>query len=366
MKWLYNTFFKVYASLLGLYPKSFRNEFQDQMLLDFSDMEKDARSRGKFALIKFYAYELFEFPINLLQAYLKEWNMLQKFSSEPLNTAWRSAVAFGIAYGVGVWLNSLVFWVEVVIKNTPATHPQFVFERFLLNLLSIILTGVIFGAVLAFLFAPRRSFFYYLIIGALGWFLQVSIVSVVEYFFDMSIFYNDRLERVFLQTVKDILRVSILGSILLIVQSESRRLINVFSLYAISYPLLVYLAYLFIVRNNFIGTGLFIFQVIFWVTLLGGVFVLATKYDPEKKMITFVVGGYIGYIVITNILLMVLSFTRLMPPMPSEGFAYENPLFWYVIELMFVFNTIIGCSLGFILGLIWGSKNAENTRLVTV
>ena len=37
---------KIYHLLLHLYPSPFREEFEEQMLLDFSDMAADSRRKG--------------------------------------------------------------------------------------------------------------------------------------------------------------------------------------------------------------------------------------------------------------------------------------------------------------------------------
>jgi hypothetical protein len=86
---------KIYSFLLGLYPPAFRNEFREQMLLDFSDMVIDADAKGKSYLFRFCIREMFDFPLNLLRVHGKENKML---CSKSLNFGLRGAVGFGVVY----------------------------------------------------------------------------------------------------------------------------------------------------------------------------------------------------------------------------------------------------------------------------
>jgi hypothetical protein len=88
---------KAYGLLLHLYPGSFRSEFEEQMLLDFTDMAMDASKKGIYSLLMVCLHELFEFPINLLQIHLKEGLMGKVLRFQPLIMVY-GAVGFAVTF----------------------------------------------------------------------------------------------------------------------------------------------------------------------------------------------------------------------------------------------------------------------------
>src|SRR5215207_4719989 len=97
---------KIYSYLIYLYPAAFRDEFQEQMLLDFSDMLTDAHQKGKFALLLFCLRELIDFPINLLRTHVERGGVFRILRSQPVNTGLRGAVGFSIGFsaaGLASW-----------------------------------------------------------------------------------------------------------------------------------------------------------------------------------------------------------------------------------------------------------------------
>src|SRR5512138_204301 len=89
----------IYRLLLRLYPCRFRGEFEEQMLLDFSDMAADARAKGRFSFVLFCVRELIDFPLSLLMAQYKEGRMFRMLRSQPVSYALRGAAGFGLGFG---------------------------------------------------------------------------------------------------------------------------------------------------------------------------------------------------------------------------------------------------------------------------
>lgn len=351
---------RIYAQLLCFYPRSYRREFAGEMLQDFSALAADASRARRLDLFLFCLRELVDFPISLVQAHMKENGMLIRMRAEPLNTAWRGALVFGIASFLGVWLHSLVFWTEANVKILIPDRLQFLFERYVLDWTSTFLTALGFGVLLALLFAGRDRFWHYLLIGALGWFLQLAVLNFLEYFFDFESLLN-RQEQIYISNLRVILKGTILGSILVFAQAEGRGVIGALAACVIAYPLATFFTVKWTIETGWLFPAL----AIVWFMLLAGMFILANIFAPRPLLLLTVLAGAVGYIVLSFILAFGFYFTRLMPPVPPGGFAYENPLFWPVIALLSGFNLVLGSSFGWLLGWSWGSQKTEVFERVT-
>ena len=114
--------FQFYSLLLWLYPAAFRHEFQEQMLLDFSDMARDAREKGSYSFLKFWFRELYHFPASLLQAHWRQGLTGKVLRSQPVNYGVRNALLFGLAYGLSVilsvWISDLLLMSDNSILDT--------------------------------------------------------------------------------------------------------------------------------------------------------------------------------------------------------------------------------------------------------
>lgn len=100
---------KIYKSLLFLYPFAYRDEFAEQMLLDFSDMAKDASKKGMYSLVSFCLRELIDFPVNLLKVHLSKETGTPSFRPEAVRNILRIALAFGLALAINTSAASIVF-----------------------------------------------------------------------------------------------------------------------------------------------------------------------------------------------------------------------------------------------------------------
>ena len=100
---------KLYAFLLHLYPQSYRSEFAEEMLLDFSDLAADAGKKGKLSLIGFCLHELIDFPVNLLKMHLKKESMIPIFRPQAAGNILRIALAFGLALALDTFAGIIAF-----------------------------------------------------------------------------------------------------------------------------------------------------------------------------------------------------------------------------------------------------------------
>jgi len=87
----------------------YRQEFAEDMLLDFSDMAVDASKRGIRSLMFFYLHELADFPVNLLKVHWKEAFVNPHFQPGAARNILRIAFAFGLALALDTFAGILAF-----------------------------------------------------------------------------------------------------------------------------------------------------------------------------------------------------------------------------------------------------------------
>lgn len=184
---------RAYAFLLRWYPLSFRREFEEQMLLDFREMARDARERGRGSLVSFYLRELLHFPFSLLQIYSRGVHTLWRFQRLPLSDGVCAAVAFGAALAFAYTLQWSIF-----IGLEPLAVNQVVEENVLLQAIPLLqfmgslLSGLVLGILLAFFFGERSQYSRFLLFSVFFWFLNDVVFYAFEshrgaYFADISV-----------------------------------------------------------------------------------------------------------------------------------------------------------------------------------
>lgn len=112
-----DTLVRIYSSLLQLYPAPFRREFQEQMLLDFSEMAADAREKGNVPFLFFCLRELIDFPANLLKMHLEKGSMKPVFQPQAARNILRLALGFGLALALNTF-GGIVAFVDQFHLNT--------------------------------------------------------------------------------------------------------------------------------------------------------------------------------------------------------------------------------------------------------
>lgn len=184
---------RAYAFLLRWYPPSFRREFEEQMLLDFHELAKDAREQGRGSLVSFYLRELIHFPSSLLQIYSRQVHSLGIFQRLPLAEGLRAAVAFGIALA----LNYALQW-GIYVALEPLATNQLVDARVLrlailpLQTVRSLLGGLVLGSLLAFFFGTRSQVSRFVLISIFFWLINDVVFYTFEnhrgaYFDDISV-----------------------------------------------------------------------------------------------------------------------------------------------------------------------------------
>jgi hypothetical protein len=91
----------LYAAMLRLYPRDFRDEFAQDMRLDFQEALADASSRGRFAVLGVCLRELGDFPAALLRLsgsdLIPEIEPFQEACKDVPGT-WKAALAAGLPH----------------------------------------------------------------------------------------------------------------------------------------------------------------------------------------------------------------------------------------------------------------------------
>jgi hypothetical protein len=201
----------------------------------------------------------------------------------------------------------------------------------------------------ALLFAGRTRFWRYFVVGALSWLLQLAVLNFAEYFFEINAF-RSAMERNYIYNLGSILRGAILGSVFVLAQAERKGVIGALAACVIAYPLATFFTVKWVVDTAW----LFPVMALLRFALIAGVLILATTFASNRQQLLAVAAGALGYIILFWILgwsfAFASYFTRLMPPVPPGGVAYEDPLFWPVVGWFATFYLVLGSFFGFLLG----------------
>lgn len=361
---------RIYGFLLRLYPGSFRSEFEEQMLLDFSDMAEDASKNGIYSSIIFCLRELIDFPLNLFRIHLKEGPMLKVLHSRPANYGLRGAVGFGIGFAasaVAIW--GFSSWLFSTFDSQISALSVWIFDTFhnekgtllIWNILSLIasaLTGLIFGLLFALLAGHRTKYSKYLLAGSLAWFIPVAISSVLSNSFGWS-FYLTTTQSYVLGITLNALVGAFLGAIFYVAEQDQNKSLQLLAAGAIVYPSAVYLYtkflfYVWLEITPWFFPGLMTLMII----LLGSVFALARS--GEQKIPWAVIVGVIAYPLLDYSIYQ-LAYIILHLPTAGPGEAITpNAFILYGFTWSGV-QAFLGLLFGLLLGLIWGYQHKNNS-----
>ena len=77
----------VYSRLIHLYPRTFHNQFGEEMQAVFSQAVSEAKKQEKFATASLFIRELFDLPISLIRIHWEQINQGGKMTpdNKPLN-----------------------------------------------------------------------------------------------------------------------------------------------------------------------------------------------------------------------------------------------------------------------------------------
>lgn len=357
--------FVLYGFLLRLYPRSFRDEFEEQMLLDFSDMVDDASREGAYSLIRFCGRELIAFPVNFLKVYWMEWQMSRVFNLQPLNFALRGAIGFGLTYVLTfplikflyekmAFIDSIVDRLQVSYYDRYHVERSFELISRIPYLLSLVITGLLLGSLFAFLFAERSQYSRYIAVGTLGWILLNVMGWALS--FNFYVFLEER-QLIYFDYMTFVLSGAMWGWMLVIARSGRHDAVRWLAVSMFVYPLFAYLW----VKGLF---NLFVFQtplrfvglIILMLILIASVFVLTQKLDSQRKFPWIIVASILGYLAVRPLVFVI---GRLIyPPMVALDTALDS-------LSITVSNVIYGALLGSFLGLIMGFQQKNDTQQAT-
>jgi hypothetical protein len=351
---------KIYSFLLGLYPPAFRNEFREQMLLDFSDMVIDADAKGKSYLFRFCIREMFDFPLNLLRVHGKENKML---CSKSLNFGLRGAVGFGVVYTLTFQIVKFIyaklsFIDDIVAQWQVSYYDQYHIEKsyaFISQIpyfLSLLISGLLLGCLFAILFAERSQYAHYFWVGTLGWLLQ-NLIGWVLMSFNFWVFLTE-IQYTYFSYMMMVLSGAVWGLIFAVVKSERQNAVGWLAVGMVGYPLFAYLwvkglfnLFVFQTPWRFIGTTTVI------VILVISIFVLARNLDLKRRFPWVVIASIVGYLMMRPFVFLVGRW--LYPPMFALNTALES-------TSLIVSETLYGVIWGLFLGLIIGFQKKSGSQ----
>lgn len=351
-----------YSFLLRLYPKAYRKEFAEEMLLDFSDMAIDAGRKGKFSLALFCIRELVDFPANLLRIHLEDGQMFKMLRFPPVNFGLRGALAYGIVFVLSLpinlfmyqklffWLDSFVTRLQVFYYDRFHVEQRFDWISWIPTALSSLLTGLILGVLLALLFADRSKYARYMLVSTLGWFLY-HMVSNILAFFNFWVFLDNN-QYIYFDYMMLAFSGTVLGLIFVVVNSERRHALRWLTLGVFVYPLFTYLWVdqlfdLLVFQSLWRFAGLTILLVI----LVASAFLAAIKLDSE--VLPVMIAGTFGFPLVRPLMTFALGLFA-----PSTFTPNLNNV-WIIIT-----NAIYGVLFGLLLGIMLGFQNKSESRQI--
>ena len=373
MRGLPGVMLKIYGILLQFYPASFRNEFEEQMLLDFSDMAIDAKSKGRFHFLLFCLRELVDLPVSLLRVHLKEGFIFRVLRSQPVNYGLRGAIGFSVVSFIAVIISDFVFWklsysysgdsligyLQVYYYDLFHTEHGLELIWWFSPAFALLLTSLLFGIVIAILFANRSNYSRYIIVGMLGWFLHSAVSSILLNTLNMTFFLGTK-HTTYLMNMMSILSGAFLGLLFIIAKSEKAKPVHWLMIGAFGYPLLIYFYIQLLYRFGIVETPrMFIALALLVIVYIGSVFMMAWKSENKPKIPWMVIIGSIGYPLYPYI-------GRFFPwqlipslDLPSVIY-YTDPAYGQYILLVAIQSAIYAIPLGLLVGIALGFQK-ENS-----
>ena len=363
---------RIYRLLLRLYPSSYRQEFEEQMLLDFTDMAADATKRGHYFLLLFCLHELADVPMSLLHAHWEENGMSRIFHSQLVVMGLRSALGFGLGFAavaiatwqISFWLFTtfdpwIQHWSVWYYDTFRSEQGMFLLQRILL-LISAILTGLIFGFVFALLLGKRSEYLRYMLKGALGFMISDSVsfilAEVFGWSFNLSVSQNYSLH-----VSICILVGAVWGAICTLLDHSHGALLRFLAAGTIIYPLITYIVIKLLFLFQLEATPWFFMILMFFMLLLiSGVFRVVIKIHGKISWV--VITAATGYPILFYGL---FYLTSDIVPWPSLGPGGEISPEAFVINQLInaIVAAAIGAIFGLLLGLLWGYQRKNDQLL---
>ena len=360
-----------FSYLIRLYPSTYREEFAEQMLLDFSDLLMDARRRGRLSFLLFCLHEVIDFPVNLLRVHWKEGRMVKLLRTQPVINGLRGAIGFGIVFAItnllGLFIatsltstdTSLIDKLQTFYVGLFQTDRGFELISWLPMALNGLLTGLILGILFAVLFAERSTYPGIILAGVLGWFLHDMVIFFLPWCFNMYVFLDGN-QVAFFNMFTMILSGSILGLIVFATKSDQRSVLRLLMISAFVYPIIAYLS-MNLLTHIFVFNTLWRFialAVLFTIFILT-IFIATIKIDAGQNRFWLVMAGAVGYPILTFLVGWIAR--QILPPFPTNGLFMSDPAFWRWQFIDMHTGAIRGILFGLVVGIILGLQNRNRS-----
>lgn len=363
---------KIYGSLLQLYPAAFRNEFEEQMLLDFTDLLGEAGKKGTASLIVFSLHEMVDFPMSLFRAYLSDGQMLRMLRQPPVNYGLRGAVGFSVGFAslsfLGWQISSFLFsafepWIQTY---TVWYYGTFQNERWIwladdfVRLLFYILNACAFGVLFAAMSGSFRKRVRYFLAGACAWFIPIVTINVLSDSFGWS-HYLSKTQGDVLGTLFSILTGTFLGAIFCIAESDAKEWKRFLGLAIFIYPLgtFFFMRLLFALWLEI--TPWFFPLVMAWMlVLVGSIAVVVLR--THRKLIWMILVGAIAHRLL-NYVGFYITYSLLHFPNPASEVGIFTQNFTAYLLTDSVSQAITGLIFGLGLGLMFGLLKKQPLQL---
>jgi hypothetical protein len=368
----------LYGWLLSFYPRAFREEFGEEMLLDFGDKLESASLTGIFPLSAVLFRELRDIPINLLKSHWKESRMIRILSSQPVNHALRGSLGYGLVNALAILISWFVSLKLVMPDNSIIGNIQvFYFDLFhtehgleliswIPNGIGSLLTGLILGILFAVLFADRSKYKRYILAGMLGWFLHDAIGTILDYSINLEFFLGARYS-IYFRITEMVLSGAFLALSFVVAKSEKSEPIRWLIVGSFAYPLITYFYLQLLLKFSVIETPwMFIALMVLMVVYIGSVFIFALRSDIKRNTIWMIIAGALGYALLPYATHIFLVWTSLLIPYPDiPSGVMDSSAEWRLMFRIALDNLILGMIFGLIMGLMfWFQKKNSNPQIL--
>ena len=296
--------------------------------------------------------------------------MTRIFRSEPVNYGLRGAVGFAATWFAAVFLEEFIYWKFNSFSDAIA---EFLFDVFhtgqgvqLVSLISLLVTapaiGLLFGIMLAILFADRSKYSRYIIVSMLCWVLGFAGTAICVKTFDMELYLGARHVGDFMNMMTTFSMLS-LALLFVVARSDKKWPYRALIAAALAYPLSLYLYIQLLIKAGWVETPIIFIALVGLVMIhIGGLFLIAIKCEDTPKIPWQFLVFALGYFIVPNIMrLIYLQF------FPSFASVYSQPMDWQYTFLMALRNAIFEVPLGIFVGiaLAFQKKNASKNLSTT-
>jgi hypothetical protein len=176
----------LFAWMLRLYPRAFREKFGADMLLDFSDMAAEAEAGGTWRLVSFVLAEMRDLPVEAARLHLKEDEMSEVPGMR--RNALRAGAAFGLAFMVMMTFESILAtatndhgWRPLVriALFLEKLLPQGAWAQTIFYCLGLVCGAALAGVILSAIFADPGRLRIYVVATLACWAAPMAVVRTV-------------------------------------------------------------------------------------------------------------------------------------------------------------------------------------------